>query len=143
MVNSLCKIITTGSYILASIPFFLGSCEAAPLPDCPPTILVSETILSNPNGWDKAPYTGNQRLVRITFKLHSDPGELRPDEEYNQNGNQILIWNVEGMKELEQICTYTGTLVRLSRPVKGTVSHCKVQVTKSSGASPGISAECQ
>ena len=69
------------------------------------------------DGWKPVPYSGRQRLSRITFKLHSDPGELRPDEETGKAGEQILIWNVEGMNEPEQICEYSGTLARLSHPI--------------------------
>ena len=95
-----------------------------------------------PDGWAQVPYSGAQRLAHITFKLRSDPGELRPDEEIGKAGKQTLIWNVEGMKDLEQICVYSGTLVRLSRPVAGVVDRCEVRETKLLGGGFQIMSEC-
>jgi hypothetical protein len=122
--------------------FVFGICNAAPLPECPPTILVAQLAQAAPDGWALVPYSGEQRLARITFKLRSDSGELRPDEEMGKAGKQMLTWNVEGLKELEQICVYSGTLARLSRPIADAVSRCEVRESKLPSGAVQITSKC-
>lgn len=122
--------------------FYLGACNAESLPDCPQTLVVAQTAKAIPEGWEGVPYAGTQRLARITFKLRSDPGELRPDEDSVGGGKRILIRAVDGMKDIEQICVYTGTLARLSRPVPSAVTRCEVHEEKVSGGPPRLTANC-
>ena len=120
----------------------LGIGNASPLPPCPSTLSVSQLAEAAPKGWEPLPYSGTQGLMHITFKLRTDPGELRPDEEKGRAGNRVLIWNVEGLKDIEQICVYSGTLVRLSRPVAGTVSHCEVREKRLPNGALQITSDC-
>jgi hypothetical protein len=128
--------------LLAFAIVVFGTCNAAPLPECPQTISVAQVAQAAPKGWEEVPYSGVQRLARITFKLRSDSGELRPDEERGKTGQQTLIWNVDGMKDLEQICVYSGTLARLSRLVADAVSRCEVREAKLPGGAFHITSEC-
>lgn len=134
-------VLLRGSFWAVAMSVF-GICNAAPLPECPQTIAVSQVVETAPNGWEHVPYSGAQGLARVTFKLRADPGELRPDEERGRAGKQTLIWNVEGMKDLEQICVYSGTLVHLSRPVAGSVSRCEVREARLPGGALQITSEC-
>lgn len=118
-------------------------CHAAPLPECPPTLAISQAAQAAPDGWESVPYSGAQRLARITFKLSADPGELRHDEERTKSGKKVLTWHVEGLTGLEQICVYSGTLARLSRPVAGTVSRCEVHEEKLASGGVKMTGECR
>lgn len=120
----------------------LSACHATPLPECPPSLVVAQSVQSAPEGWEQTPYSGRQRLARITFKLRADAGELRPDEEAHKGGKRTLVWQVQGLKELVQICAYTGTLAVVSRPVTGVVTRCAVTEAKLPSGGLRLSAEC-
>jgi hypothetical protein len=143
MVNSTKNGFVPGCTLLAIFMFVFGVCNAKSLPECPQTISVLQATQAAPDGWEQVPYSGSQRLARITFRLRSDTGELRPDEEKVIAGKQTLIWNVDGMTELEQICVYAGTLARLSRSVSGVVHRCEVREAKTPAGSLRITSECQ
>jgi hypothetical protein len=115
---------------------------AGPLPSCPPLLTVSQSAQSPSKDFTQVPYSGSQRLSRITFRLSTDPGELRPDDEHNTAGRRTFIWNVEGLKGLEQVCEYTGTLVRLVRPVRGSVKRCEVEINSPSKGVAAMSSRC-
>jgi len=119
-----------------------NSSTAGPLPACPSTLSVTQSPTVPVNDWTPVPYAGSQRLFRITFRLAADSGELRPDDERNAAGRQTSIWNVEGMKGLQQVCEYSGTLVRLVRPVPGVVKRCEVEAPSAS-KSGVMSARCE
>lgn len=121
----------------------VGICNAATLAECPQTVPVTQAAQSAPEGWVPMPYSGPQRLVRVGFKLRSDPGELRADEERGKPGKRMLAWNVDGMKGLEQVCVYAGTLARLSRPVEGVVTRCEVRESRLPGGALQVTAQCR
>src|SRR5436309_3299050 len=112
MVSPTSKVIMSLTLVLSVTVLPTSGSEAAPLPICPPLLKVSQTGQSVPEDWNQVPFAGTQRLARITFRLSTDTGELRPDDERDVHGQRVLVWNVEGMKGLEQVCEYTGTLVR-------------------------------
>ena len=119
-----------------------GSSVAGPLPSCPSLLAVSQSAQAPPKDWTHVPYSGSQRLSRITFRLSTDPGELRPDDERNTAGRRTFVWNVEALKGLEQVCEYTGTLARLVRPVPGSVKRCEVEINSVAKGSATMSSRC-
>ena len=44
---------------------------------------------------------------------------MRPDEEQESEGKRTMIWDVSGLKNLQQVCEYGGTLATLTRTVQG------------------------
>ena len=142
MVNLINKTFAACCVASTIAAFAPAICNAATLPECPQTIVASQTVQITPEGWNALPYSGPQRLMRITFKLRPDSGELPPDEEKEKGGKQILVWDVKGLKELEQICEYSGTLARLTRPVTGIVTRCEVQEIRSAGSPVRFSGGC-
>jgi hypothetical protein len=142
MVSRTLKVIMSLTSVLALTVLPPSGLEAAPLPNCPPLLKVSQTGQSVPEHWNQVPFAGTQRLARITFRVSTDPGELRPDDERNIDGQRVLVWNVEGMKGLEQVCEYTGTLVRLVRPVSGVVKRCQVGIDTATPGSLSVSSRC-
>jgi hypothetical protein len=116
---------------------------AADLPVCPLTIESAQDAKNIPQGWTGQSYSGRQRFQRLTFKLATDPGELRPDDEKTVSGKRMLAWEVSGMEKLLQVCEYSGTLATLSRPVPGKVSRCEVTLADGKPGAPVLSAKCE
>jgi len=140
MVNRISKIFAACCVASA---FSAGICNAAPLLECPQTLLVSQTVQTTPDGWSAMPYSGPLLLRRITFNMGSDYGELRPDDEKEKGEKRMLIWDVKGIKDLEQVCEYSGTLARLTRPVTGIVTRCEVQEIRAAGSPVRFSGGCR
>lgn len=96
-----------------------------------------------PAGWTGEAFSGRQRLSRLTFKLAGDAGELRPDADRTVGGRRVLVWEVDGLTGLQQVCEYGATLAKLRRPVNGKVARCEVVLA---GTKPGdaiVSAKCE
>jgi hypothetical protein len=142
MVSRILKVIAILSAVCIFAMLAPSYFKAAALPECPQLLKVSQTAQSVPEDWTQVPFVGTQRLVRITFRLSVDPGELRPDDERDVQGERVFIWNVEGMNHLEQVCEYSGTLARLVRPVPGDVRRCEVKVNNATPGALRVSARC-
>lgn len=115
---------------------------SAPLPDCPKILSVSEVAQSSPTGWDQSSYSVARIFNRVSFKAHSDAGELRPDDEKGKPGNRLLMWDVDGIKGLEQVCAYAGTVARLTRSVSGYFKVCSAREERLSDGGSNFKIEC-
>ena len=106
--------------------FAVAQAVADPLPSCPPMLEVSQSALHPPAPWNPLDYQGRHRFIHLTFKLAGDAGAMRPDEEQESEGKRTMIWDVSGLKNLQQVCEYGGTLATLTRTVQGRRTRCEV-----------------
>ena len=107
--------------------------------DCPQRIEVNQEMLSSYNDWRVIASKGNHRFRRMTFKVKADPGELRSDSEEHKNNTTKIHWNFPLNEEIEQVCEYSGTLVKLVKKIDA--KSCDVLIR--SNNSDFISVECR
>lgn len=126
----------------SSTVLLFSCCYAEPLPECPKLLDVSQTVLVAPDMWAQVPYTGPQRLERVTVNNSAERSELRPDSVRETSGEAVFIWDVSDVESLWQQCVYSGTSARLVRPITGSRERCEVVLKSPHAGDVQIAARC-
>lgn len=103
--------------LLLIVLFLPKYCFATSPQECPRVIEVNQEAASTYSNWRVLASKANHRFRRMSFKVRAELGELRSDNEKFTKGGIVSHWDFPPNQEIEQVCEYSGTLVKLVRKI--------------------------